>query len=938
MEIADSKRANLPQAWSWGRIRYQDRPDRFDWSGDARTGARAAHFESVFVTQLFYQAVKARPGKRFVFGLYMKGRGSIALAKQYRDRSGRRFSPEPQQVFTLTDRWLRYEVCGIVPETAVQINCMVSTPRLGTSVWVDDAFFYYDPPARSAQAVRTAPAEPLIDVVPLCAVSSVPRMRGEKRFISDRAFYGGEFIPEHGLGRGAQVIFKLPRPAIVSGICLVQGKKKADAFLIDADVDGDGKFETTLVRTHEGGREYAWSRFFFAPIKVHQIRYTGIRGNYLYGQTFGALAEFQILCRPETWMFAKLPASGPDAAEDASAGLLTPVAPAADYERLLKRLGKVKPTFSRGVYVHEWMMGLGDQRPDNIEKHSGLIEFERQLNYVHADNVWCYAHLAGGKKLLWPSGVVHGTSWNLLGEVTKYLHQRGKKIFVAMSSMPGKDKDKPWRIAMSGLFREIAATGADGATICTDEWPHAGQDPVDPEVLKQEMERLQVERKPAYRQDTSAYRRAVIARYLAVAAGFKQMTAATRKAFPEFVFTSLWAIFPLSWSETKGSLAYDILASGSGLDYMCTDPYFLHGSEHARVERCIRMLVAGGRRVRGTIPVLIGGTWIWPEIDRHQVISLTGGPLAAFFSGARGVTLWRHNWTWANQNQHELRQVFRLIDCLDRLGVDDAPQEKLVAVLHGRAAEEFYQLRSRSTSNIDQNLEGLRGYLSQKIVEESLVAASVPHEIFYLDREEDVAEACAFKVIVLPFPYCISDRSAELVRGAVARGARVVICSDLGRANELGDRRPAPALKELIDLPGVVFVPKSTGPSPLQAPEEHPVVKTVSRIIVPDLRFSLARNGFDVEVLYRVVNGRHYLAVINWDMRDATVRLGLRLDPGKYAARQFDRYGYGAVAFKNADKGGRRGKQPTVTAAELKSFDLYLPRNGYKVLEVGNVQ
>jgi len=925
-ENESARQRGMPEVWSWGRIRFQW-PAAFTWTNHARSGKRAARIESVFVTQYLMQRVPVKEAGPFVFGVFLRGHGSATLSVQFRDGADHVVGKGPATTFTLTDRWLRYEVFGRLPAGAASARCHITTPTTGCRIDADDAYFREGPEPPRPEPTGARLREPAVDVVPISDVMATPRLVGRPNALSDGCVLTGALRPEHGLGRGAAVVFRLPRPATVLAVRFVQGRLTAADYLIDADTDG---------------RALEWTTHVVEPTMIHAARFIGLRGPSRYGTTFPDLTEFRILCRPAAWMYGpngdaarRRSGDGPAAkGRDDDGGpappFLLPTRDPRDGDGPIGgREAPGRSTFLRGVFVHEWMFGARPTSKPPIESIEGLADFDRQLAAGHTNFVWCYSHFAGGRQLLWPSKAANGASWNVLGQLAGHLRKRGIRTFVQTTTLPGRPAKRPWRTAAAAVFEELGGSGVDGISLCPDEWPHtAGQDPIDPAVLKALLKEAGVADVPPYPDNTPDYRRAMLARYHAVARGFRVMADRARARNPDVLFPSLWSIVPLTWSRTGGVLAYDILGAESGADYMATDPYIFDGSGHAWMERSIAMLVAAGRPGRGGLPILTGGTWHWTTTDRYQPICLTGGALASLFRGAGGVAFYRHNYIRANRLEADQRHVFRLIDYLDRAGVDEAARSTgLVAVLHSRASEDFQQLRAHSTAGIDQRLEGLAGYVTQKAIEEALVAASVPHEIFYLDRAADVKQACRFPVLVLPYPYALSDEAAALIRRAHADGASVVIVGRMGEADETGAPRPTPALKALIGAPRVTFVEMASARARLAEAEADPVVTAVRACLGDRLPFRLERHGYDVTAYERRVGERRFLALINWDRRDAVVTLRLRLDPAPHRVTQLDRLG-----ARPAAPGGR--PVGLIPARDLERLRIGLPRNGYKVFEI----
>lgn len=932
-----------PAGWAWGRV-YGSGPLHFEWTREAHSGQRAFRMISLHATQLLYQDLVLPAGTRYTCRIFAKGSGKLRFSLQPR-KGNELVAAATEADWTLTDRWLDYWADGVVPEGCERVRLHIITPTPGCDVLLDDAQVIlgdWQPPTPP-----TLPPEPRAGacLTARCRLQCTPYAGTDLPGLCDGDVLEGGLQPEQHPGRGARFAFILPAPAVITQIELAQAEHRpATSYLIDADTDGDGGFDATLVRVTGTGQSGAVIGHRFPPLRVYAVRFCGLQGEDRYGRVYPTLTEFRI--RGEEPEPLSVPQPGPAPARSAT---LRPVGVPRSLPQPTRDLAvPMAARTARGVFVEPWMFGMGKDSPPPFESLGAVDQFLWQLDYLGADHVWLFPSAGGSRSPIWPSRIVEGTEWDALTPMVRTLAQRDIRTFVIFGQLPKLlDESMSYPRWLGGLLAEVAASGAHGASICADEYPQCGGPP-DPETYAAALQtELGLQERPAHREDTEAFRRWQLFHYRQVAAAHRQAAQHALAVNPDFLFTSNWRVDPVALNTTYGTLAYDILAQTSGLHFMGTDPYYDEAARRTYMERTVKLLAAAARP-RGCLPVLKGGSWDFAHLERYRGILLNGSAVAAVMHGAAGVSFYRMNYLFLNNKAHLVREAFAMIEWLDSIGLRDTHLPPAIAVLHSRASEDFWQLRQEMTIGADLKVDGIRGYVAHKLIEEELLRRSLPFEVHYLEREDDLAELERYAVIVLPFAYCISDAAVAAIDRAVRAGSKLLICERLGEADELGNLRPAPALADWTARDGVRFlgdvVDRFTDPQ-----FRSHLGDTLDTMLAGRCPIKVASAAGNVEAIVREGNGHWLLACINWEPEDALLAVHLRLPPGDYAVTQCD--GYGVRAAGIAERTGQpeqegqflwgavpAGGAVTVRQAlsdkDLADFTVHLERDQVRIYDI----
>ena len=960
-EAAADAKAERPARWEIGTI-YGTGPNVHEWSQQARTGERSLRLHSMHVTEYVQQRLPVQEGGRFALSVHARGAGRfmIVISAVVPGEDGD--SARKQLLvrkFGTTDRWLPYSVSCDVPASAEELWVMLGTPRHNCNVWFDDAGLTrlgsdVEETERTAQT-QAAPARleaKLFDVTPFCGVRSDPFALAGIRAVTDSDPLT-RLAPEIGPGRGARIAFDMPREVSLTSVELVQSG--ASSYLWDADTDGDGGFDRVLARVEDDAVQDGWVKHRFEPVAVHAVRLVGLVRSGRWPQwdrsAFPSCAEVRIQVAHEPWMDSLKTARQPFVP-----GARTHLVPANVVPGPLGRAESTAATpFSeqtgRGVCICPWMLGWHAKSPETYSKErceAFAAELERlRLNHV-------VLMLEGSGHLVpWPSSAAKGADVDFLDQMTACLGEKGIRTFF----LPGhgtksmRPDGQPWPTWFGRLLSESMAHGCSGVSVCADEFPQCGGSP-DPSVYAQALKRdLGLDEKPPVRADTEAYRRFMLFHYRQVGAFHRQAAETALAQNPAAVLLSNWRIDPVALNSTYGCLAYDVLAEQTGLHLMGTDPYFSDPWRRTFMERCVKLLAAANRP-RGAMAVLKAGQWgRWDRLSQWRSILTGGSAVAAVMHGAEAVTFYRHNYLRLNANTHWVREAFEIVEHLDQQGFPASRGPRDVAILHSRASEDFWQHRCHMTDAGDPGRDGVRGYVTQKVIEELLLERSIPTAYFYLDREDTFeSELSDYGVVLLPFPYCISDRAARAVAAAREAGAHVIVCDRLGEANELGTLRAEPVFASWREqgTGRFAFVDDVLGTYWRDDVRDR-FVDDLIRRVGEHRTLSMETGGRNLEGIVRHGAGdRAFVAFINWEDVPLRADVSLNLPAGDYTVQVLDKFGRrpGGVTEDSGAGGDSRddaflwgapGRSDAsvrthVTAADLAHFTLSMPRQFVRVL------
>ena len=574
----------------------------------------------------------------------------------------------------------------------------------------------------------------------------------------------------------------------------------------------------------------------------------------------------------------------------------------------------VADQYLKGFHIEPWMFGvqgwlqLAKAKRPPFTEFQPFLDFVRDLKKVHANivNLWTpktfLQEMGKGTyeyQVLWPSQY---DKWsldeNVLELVAQAFHAHGLKLLVMdrcvypkeLKDFPRTDtSDKPAPVIprrdreyLKGLILEEVASGVDGVGVGYDEQMSGIGNPKDP-CAQEAFQAAHHLAPPAQAEDTEAYRHWVVFNYEQFAAFLGEAAAAAKRANPQVIVKcpahlclgNLWNC------RMDLGIAEDIAGHEAKLDFIRAYNYECFDNLGHYVS------AANTKRMAGANP----GRWPdslhncpWandPKTAPGYYLDFTpahmrGSILSSVMHGSRLPLVWRYNFIFRGGYEKYVEQAYSMLDTLAAWDGREAAPPKQILVLKSRASEDWWQLRQRLGDGKPQ--DQYRGFLHEKWLLEFLLTNGYQFELRYLDHPGDFERQIAdYPLVVLPFPYSLSDRAAQALR----KSRRLLTFGRIGETDEWGNPRPSPALAPLVASGQAELVGDDLPVVGHHRAFETRMKDTFDRLLGEDKLLDFDSFGADVEaVCLERRTGELFLLLTNWTDRPQAVQLGLRL-PGK---------------------------------------------------------
>ncbi|HIE53207.1 MAG TPA: hypothetical protein EYP85_15755 [Armatimonadetes bacterium] len=301
-------------------------------------------------------------------------------------------------------------------------------------------------------------------------------------------------------------------------------------------------------------------------------------------------------------------------------------------------------------------------------------------------------------------------------------------------------------------------------------------------------------------------------RYDSTTAWIKRTAAAVKAVNPNLRADSLICVGPLCLdNRVYTGVAWDRVGYETDIDFLTTDPYillhnYLGDSTHWYVtETTVHLVGAGKKRQAG---VVLEASRLRAEHRELDPVEVYGSALSAVAHGARELAFWH----WNNvvrggvaldreATYRNVQNVYALLKRIDPWFAGAKPLKRL-AFLYSRASDDYFQHYVRTGPPpwlVPQTDDPRYPFRAQQEVLYALFRRGIPTDLFYLDsvRLEELRD---YPLLIVPFPFALSDAQADLLRAAVERGQNLLVLSAVGRVDEHGNRRDRPALLDLLGL------------------------------------------------------------------------------------------------------------------------------------------
>jgi len=406
-------------------------------------------------------------------------------------------------------------------------------------------------------------------------------------------------------------------------------------------------------------------------------------------------------------------------------------------------------------------------------------------------------------------------------------------------------------------------------------------------------------------------------RYDSTTDWLRRSCAAVKKANPQIRTDSLICVSPICSDNWQGpGIAWDRAGYEAGLEYATTDPYillhnYLGDSTHWYVTETTEHLAAASPKRR--CGVVLEASRLRREHRELAPVEVYGSALSAVWHGADELAWWHYSHVMGISKTPEnpeasranVRGVYSLLEKIDPW-LEGVTPEPGIALLFSRASCDIWRLHvqpkdARPPFETHGITDARHASVAQKEVLYFLLRAGFPTTLYYLDSVAK-EELAPHKMILVPFPLAVSQKSAKLLEELAKEGKRIVVVGYDGPVDENGTPQNPHVLSGLLATQDaaskgrVVFLPhgvlelaanrdneKRTRteriyPSPLNPDAARAISEAVTGKGAPGMPRPLMTGrlpeGDDVELCCSTnARGEQLLLAVNWDDRPRSVVL-----------------------------------------------------------------
>jgi len=680
-----------------------------------------------------------------------------------------------------------------------------------------------------------------------------------------------------------------------------------------------------------------------------------------------------------------------------------PIANASVYAFLREKAGTA---WFDDIYVGQ-LLDDGKTRSDNLLQSPGFEDSDRisterrEAFFKPLSEIGCNAfHLYRG--VAWET-VMKSAELPPIEEDDPFLdfvreaHKRGFKVWVTVGvglpSISGPDSpdfpiygcvNERWGEAYTKAVAYMAQYGVDAVGVVPDEWNY-NTSPVE-ELKKSQnpqvadlyaklplwcncptcQERFTKQYGVPYPDVTQAWETAdpvwaqfTQFRYDSTRDWIDRTVKAAKMVNPQVITDTMICVLPVcSDDRLSTGAAWDEIGATTGLDCLQTDPYiFLHNylGDSTHLYPTETTLHLGAANYPRRCGVTLEACRLYDTYRDKDPVDVYGAALSCWVHGASEFFWWHMNYilgreTFVDPKQPKaaVRSVYDLMQAMEPyLAGGEVPGEVLVC--YSRRSEDLWDWLSRAGAEdrLRTRTAGpKRGFLAHRNVLYALLRQGYPFRMTFLEHP-DPGRLAQAKVLVVPFPYALSESEVVLLRAQAEGGKTVVLMSALSPVDELGQELERPRLVTLsgatplsTDQPTsrklgkgtVVFLPGDFAINLFEpvAPERDPK----KRVPLPAFRpggfeqlaaiiaQALGRPGSllaeppaqDIETTLLVSPTAYVVLAINWDTeKPATCTLQLPIPVRK-----------GKLDGRRVQPGGK--VEPVQTALEAGRLSLTLQR------------
>jgi hypothetical protein len=854
---------------------------------------------------------------------------------------------------------------------------------------INKVFLYGNLPIiKKKQNTNLKNIAPLIKITsnPYCGTlqyltdGEVPAGRGSE-MINDKSFFEEVEMQSDGniatfaafpiKSSKQQIIFKFPVSISLSKIRFFQRKACSQAYVIEGDKDGDGKFETFL--GYGKGTPDAWSEILIDCSKSLQaMRFTNLKG---VGRGAPQIAEFQIFSDSKTAKVLKK-------AKEINAKELK-FSKAKSFPGYSNIPAKNKYQF--GVCCSLWMF-VNHSAPYKKEKEASQYPL-KIMKELDMDRMKLFANILTNskEKVLFPTDPEYSSRINLT-EIKKSKRYRGawdcvpwpskvlisykdnvlkrfvhdaKKHNIKVSVIPPRNgppfdvrsgyypmaqadrySKKPdprfpcvwyggyWKPAFKKILAEIAGSGVQNIDVIPDEFYIEGHSlkniPANDPCRKLFKKQYGIDI-PAKADNSEAYRKWLMFQYNSTAKTFADFISTVKKVNPDIHTETNFSVAPLLfYNNPSFTLAYDIVGHAGNYDSLGTDPYYRPDTlGHYQMPKTA-VIFQGATPNRNTTMLLqaVCGDW---KTQLKDPVWLAGNATSILMRGVHEIDFYRLNYFAPLSARVKKGKAFyfvknwiKMIRSLEGLGLKKAKVPKDIAFVYSRAGIDWWELAEMSRERKKAGKKhfypnsAMAGYAHHDATMKILFKNGCPFDLFYLDQPTTLKNAANYKVMVIPFAYSISKKAFNVIQNAYKNGTKLLIIGKKGETDEIGSKYPKPLLEQLIGKPGVKYLDIDLLKNGNASETKEKILTAIDKLLGSEKRFFVNTHNKDVEVGLLINEKTWFIPVVNWHNKSVKIDIGLKLPTGKY---KLLRYGLNGVS---------QAETKILSAKELEKFSVKL--------------
>jgi len=751
-------------------------------------------------------------------------------------------------------------------------------------------------------------------------------------------FRGGTPIP-------GQITLEWDRPYSLESIRFTlpvddKGHVQAIRYILLADLNGDGKFERTLLMPTDS-QDVAKNRVLVStkinnpeivtikPVSIQWLTkdLEGIKVRAIRLQAINA-PSFYLCSGPSVSEIEVYTTDSVVSSESKSSSSIPPHAikldlkPSSPPESLTAESSVKKAVFVEGQ-ASPWHGALrkffeNSTSFNQLENEPEFKKLVQDLKLLGVEELDCLNPMIDDKAV-WPCSSFYrpSVSNDLLGPFVKAMHKAGLKVggsqYAEWPWFPGKAGRNTWpreeydrlpsspypryTCVISDVFyrngktmfnRNMIGRGdqsLDSMYVVGDEYyykPHHLPLPKSDPCHQRFSERFG-KPVPETEANTQAYRDWVRFCYEGVAENIEYLSKQAKDYHPELnTVAGLSIDFMLFQNRIAHGISPDIVArQAKSLDYLVLNPY---PEYHGQMKHNLVTLMAkygSAAAPGGRFGMVLQGArtsgHVKPRLFR--AVDVYGGMLSAYIHGARYLSIYRLDYLAKTFNDVALG--FKTIEALDKVGFADARPAKTIALCISRASQDWWWIAHAKDNSAVKN----RAMVSDEMMIDFLLRRGYPFDLYFLDYPEELTNLGQYDLIILPFPYAVSKEAAKQINLAMDDGAQVLAMQTPGVVDQNGEalENNNNDLERCLSLSNGHFLPKvdlltdGTKHSFLQELKSQ-----IDSLIGASTPFALNAGGYDVEAsMYLHPEGRVFVPIINWEPRKMEFSIKLHLVANK---------------------------------------------------------